>query len=80
VLVNTYFTLNHFPSGPYIYTAGREQCRGGWPFINILPASCLCVLRGSTQDRDPLPAVSRGHSGTPIVVRDLCVRSRSCDH
>ncbi|CAI9579081.1 unnamed protein product [Staurois parvus] len=25
--------------------------------------------------RDPVPAVSSGHSGTPIVVRDLCARS-----
>ncbi|CAI9554270.1 unnamed protein product, partial [Staurois parvus] len=24
--------------------------------------------------------VLSGHSGTPIAVQDLCVRSRSCDH
>ncbi|CAI9552501.1 unnamed protein product [Staurois parvus] len=46
--------------------AGWWQCRGGWP--------------GSAQHRDPVPAVSSGQSGTPIVVRDLCARSRSCDH
>ncbi|CAI9536933.1 unnamed protein product, partial [Staurois parvus] len=27
-----------------------------------------------------LPAVSSGHSETPIVGQDLCTRSRSCDH
>ncbi|CAI9588782.1 unnamed protein product, partial [Staurois parvus] len=37
-----------------------------------------CVLPGSAQHRSPAPA--SGHSGTLIVVRDLCVRSRSCDH
>ncbi|CAI9570648.1 unnamed protein product [Staurois parvus] len=25
-------------------------------------------------------AVSSGHSGTPIIGRDLCMRSQSCDH
>ncbi|CAI9604836.1 unnamed protein product, partial [Staurois parvus] len=58
---------------------GQEQCRGGWLFINGLPP-CLCALPGSAQHCDPVPAVSSGHSGTLIVVRDLCVRSRSCDH
>ncbi|CAI9614708.1 unnamed protein product, partial [Staurois parvus] len=52
----------------------------GWPFINGLPAPCLCALPGSAQHRDPVPTVSSGHSGTPIVGRDLCIRSRSCDH
>ncbi|CAI9574436.1 unnamed protein product [Staurois parvus] len=28
--------------------AGREQCRGGWPFINVLPAPRLCALPGNT--------------------------------
>ncbi|CAI9555821.1 unnamed protein product [Staurois parvus] len=41
---------------------------------------CLCALPGSAQHRDPVPAVSSGHSGTPIVERDLCMKSRSCDH
>ncbi|CAI9578584.1 unnamed protein product [Staurois parvus] len=41
---------------------------------------CLCALPGSAQHRDPVPAVSSGHSETPIVGRDLCTRSRSCDH
>ncbi|CAI9594294.1 unnamed protein product [Staurois parvus] len=36
------------------------------------PAPCLCALPGSAQHRDPVPAVSSGHSGTPIVGRDLC--------
>ncbi|CAI9612743.1 unnamed protein product, partial [Staurois parvus] len=30
----------------------------------------LCVLPGSAQHRDPVPAVSSGHNGTPIVIRD----------
>ncbi|CAI9571887.1 unnamed protein product [Staurois parvus] len=38
--------------------ARREQCRGGWLFINSLPAPCLCALPGSTQHRDLVPAVS----------------------
>ncbi|CAI9574237.1 unnamed protein product, partial [Staurois parvus] len=45
--------------------------------INGLPAPCLCALPGSAQHRDPVPAVSSGHSETPIVGRDLCTRSRS---
>ncbi|CAI9562961.1 unnamed protein product [Staurois parvus] len=60
--------------------AGQWQCRGGWTFINGLPAPCLCALPDSAQHRDPVPAVSSGHSGTPITVQDLCTRSRSCDH
>ncbi|CAI9554413.1 unnamed protein product [Staurois parvus] len=35
---------------------------------------------GSAQHRDPVPAVSSGHSETLIVGRELCMRSRSCDH
>ncbi|CAI9562724.1 unnamed protein product, partial [Staurois parvus] len=58
---------NHFPTGRCIETAGGWQCRVGWPFINGLPAPCLCVLPGSAQNRDPVPTVS-------------CTRSRSCDH
>ncbi|CAI9573328.1 unnamed protein product [Staurois parvus] len=50
-------TFSHLPS------TGWCQCRVGWPFINCLPAPCLCALL------DPVPAVSSGHSGTPIVVR-----------
>ncbi|CAI9561554.1 unnamed protein product, partial [Staurois parvus] len=52
----------------------------GWVFINGLPAPCLCALPGSAQHRDPVPAVSSGHTETQIVGRDLCTRSRSCDH
>ncbi|CAI9618881.1 unnamed protein product, partial [Staurois parvus] len=44
--------------------------------INSLSAPCLCVLPGRVQHRDPVPAVSSGHSGTPIVIRNLCARSR----
>ncbi|CAI9533371.1 unnamed protein product [Staurois parvus] len=58
--------INHFPV---------------WPmYINGLPAPCLCALPGSAHHRNPVPAVSFGHSGTLIVGRDLCTRSRSCDH
>ncbi|CAI9608534.1 unnamed protein product, partial [Staurois parvus] len=39
--------------------------------INSLPAPCLCALPGSAQHRNLVPAVSSGHSGTPIVVWDL---------
>ncbi|CAI9542267.1 unnamed protein product [Staurois parvus] len=28
--------------------AGRWQCRVGWPFINGLPAPCLCALPPNT--------------------------------
>ncbi|CAI9594016.1 unnamed protein product, partial [Staurois parvus] len=57
------------------------QCRvRGWPFISSLHAPCLCVLPGSAHHRDLVSAVSSGHSETPIVGRDLCARSRSCDH
>ncbi|CAI9555751.1 unnamed protein product, partial [Staurois parvus] len=38
----------------------------------------VAVLK--TDSPPPACARSLGHSGTPIVVRDLCVRSRSCDH
>ncbi|CAI9534240.1 unnamed protein product, partial [Staurois parvus] len=48
--------------------------------IYKFPAPCLCALPGSTQHRDPVPAVSSGHSEILIVGRDLCTRSRSCDH
>ncbi|CAI9602893.1 unnamed protein product [Staurois parvus] len=48
--------------------------------MNSLPAPCLCALPGSAQHRDPVPAVSSGHNGAPIIVQDLCARSRSCDH
>ncbi|CAI9569496.1 unnamed protein product [Staurois parvus] len=41
---------------------------------------CLCALPGSVQHRDLVPTVSSRHSGTPMAVRDLGVRSRSCDH
>ncbi|CAI9603256.1 unnamed protein product [Staurois parvus] len=34
--------------------------------MNGLPAPCLCALPGKSE--------------TPIVGRDLCTRSRSCDH
>ncbi|CAI9605688.1 unnamed protein product, partial [Staurois parvus] len=68
------------PAVVYKKTAGRWQCRVGLLFINGLTAPCLCALPGSTQHRDPVPAVSSGHSETPIVGRDLCTRSRSCDH
>ncbi|CAI9541373.1 unnamed protein product [Staurois parvus] len=34
---------------------GRWQGRGGWPFINGLPAPCLCALPGSAQNHDPVP-------------------------
>ncbi|CAI9579886.1 unnamed protein product, partial [Staurois parvus] len=45
----------------------------GGTSINGLPAApCLCALPGSAQHRDPVPAVSSGHSETPIVGRDLC--------
>ncbi|CAI9565784.1 unnamed protein product, partial [Staurois parvus] len=44
---------------------------------NGLPAPCLCALPGSVQHRSPVPAVSSGHSETPIVGRDLCTRSQS---
>ncbi|CAI9580356.1 unnamed protein product, partial [Staurois parvus] len=48
--------------------------------INGLPAPCLCALPGSEQHRNSVPAVSFGQSEPPIVGRDLCMRSRSCDH
>ncbi|CAI9608846.1 unnamed protein product, partial [Staurois parvus] len=38
--------------------------------INGLPAPCLCSLPGSAQHRDPVPAVSSGHSETMIIGRD----------
>ncbi|CAI9580095.1 unnamed protein product, partial [Staurois parvus] len=57
-----------------------KQPEGGSAGSGGLPAPCLCALPGSAQHRDPVPAVSSGHSGTPIIVRDLCVRSPSCDH
>ncbi|CAI9572368.1 unnamed protein product, partial [Staurois parvus] len=44
------------------------------------PFICLCALSESAQSCDSVPAVSSGHSGIPIVRRDLCARSRSCDH
>ncbi|CAI9621119.1 unnamed protein product, partial [Staurois parvus] len=56
------------------------QSRGGLLFINGTRHFGLWALPGSAHHRDPVPAVSSGHSGTPIVVRDLCARSRSCDH
>ncbi|CAI9607592.1 unnamed protein product [Staurois parvus] len=54
------------------------QSRGRLPFIKGGRNFRLCALPGSAQHHDPVP--SSGHSGTPIVVRDLCARSRSCDH
>ncbi|CAI9612016.1 unnamed protein product, partial [Staurois parvus] len=60
-------------------SSAKKHCIVGWPFINCLPAPCLCTLPGSAQHRDPVPAVSSRHSETPIVGRDLCTRSRSCD-
>ncbi|CAI9562162.1 unnamed protein product [Staurois parvus] len=35
--------------------------------MNGLPAPCLCALPGSAQHRGSVPAVSSGHSETPIV-------------
>ncbi|CAI9570083.1 unnamed protein product [Staurois parvus] len=43
-------------------------------------APCLCPLPGSARSttiRYPLCPLD---TGTLIVVRDLCARSRSCDH
>ncbi|CAI9588818.1 unnamed protein product, partial [Staurois parvus] len=60
--------------------AYKRSDGGSAGFINVLPAPCLCVLPGSAQHRDLVPAVSSGHSETLIVGRDLCTRSRSCDH
>ncbi|CAI9609319.1 unnamed protein product [Staurois parvus] len=48
-------------------------------FINGACIFKLCALPGSAQHRDPVPTVSSRYSETPIAVRDLCVRSRSCD-
>ncbi|CAI9617773.1 unnamed protein product [Staurois parvus] len=67
------------PAHVYKRPYGSSTGVGGL-FINGLPAPCLFALPGSAQHHDPVPAVSSGHSGTPIVVRDLYVRSRSCDH
>ncbi|CAI9589807.1 unnamed protein product, partial [Staurois parvus] len=41
---------------------------------------CLCVLSGHSETLIRTALRSGGHSGTSIAVRDLCVRSRSCDH
>ncbi|CAI9596015.1 unnamed protein product, partial [Staurois parvus] len=51
----------------------------GLLFINGACHLGLCTLPGSAQHRPPVPAVFSGHSETPIVGWDLCVRSRSCD-
>ncbi|CAI9597829.1 unnamed protein product, partial [Staurois parvus] len=48
--------------------------------INGLPAPCFCALPGIAQHHDPVPAVSSGHSETPIVIRNLCARSSDPDH
>ncbi|CAI9562600.1 unnamed protein product [Staurois parvus] len=60
--------------------ARRWQSGGGLPFINSARHFGLCALPWSAQHHNPVPAVSPGHSGTPIIVRDLYARSRSCDH
>ncbi|CAI9600745.1 unnamed protein product [Staurois parvus] len=44
--------------------AGGWHCRVGWPFINGLPAPCLCA-----QHRDPVPAVS-SYRGPDHVITD----------
>ncbi|CAI9591296.1 unnamed protein product, partial [Staurois parvus] len=49
--------------------------------INGLPTPCLCALPGSETlipVRAPWERVAP--RSDPIAVRDLCVRSRSCDH
>ncbi|CAI9555693.1 unnamed protein product [Staurois parvus] len=45
--------------------------------VSIYAAIYACPL--GTAEHRSLYGTSV-HSGTPITVRDLCVRSRSCDH
>ncbi|CAI9587251.1 unnamed protein product [Staurois parvus] len=63
--------------------ARQEQCRSGLPFINGARHFGLCVLPlGHSEHRSlygtSVPAIRCPLC--PIVVRDLCVRSLSCDH
>ncbi|CAI9621739.1 unnamed protein product [Staurois parvus] len=50
-----------------MYINGRTGAVQGWVAVYKCPPR-LCTLPGSAQHCDP------------IAARDLCVRSRSCDH
>ncbi|CAI9588913.1 unnamed protein product [Staurois parvus] len=56
-----------------MYINGRTVAVLEWVAVHKRrpPFWSLCALPGSAQHRDPEPAVSSGHSETPIVGRDL---------
>ncbi|CAI9569378.1 unnamed protein product, partial [Staurois parvus] len=71
---------NHFPSGPLFINGrtGHLQER-----VAVSKRHLVSEARARLLERapaSPMIAESDGHGGLRNAGRDLCVRSRSCDH